>query len=211
MFESCDKNASALEGEYYATLHLLLIYLHQLKIACEANGCDLDLVQSLKEKLRFYLETVVMNNITIFHKIAVFLYPPTNKLLQCSDAEKQYIEDECVRLLKCYQNGIPTIPRDARTSSSPVSKHKKLFLDFVEPERHHDTNEVVIEELQLYKSTRVMNSADFNVFHWWEQQKNNFPLLYKLSCVVLATPASSASSNECFQLQEIYCLKKGLC
>lgn len=38
----------------------------------------------------------------------------------------------------------------------------------------------------------------FNVLNWWYNRRNEFPLLFKLCCHILAVPASSAPSERVF-------------
>ncbi|XP_037826609.1 uncharacterized protein LOC119614570 [Lucilia sericata] len=185
-----------------SALHLVMVYLHELKKSCDTNDNefkDFDFIEKLKQKLRYYLDQSVKDQLTDLHKIALFLYPPTNKLLQFSTEEKKYIENECIRLMKTFKSDqLPTIKQEPETTYSPARKRKKFFSDFVEPETSRDPHELIIQELQFYKYMRVANSPEFDVFVWWEQQKANLPLLYKLSSSILATPASSCSVQRIF-------------
>ncbi|KAI8128875.1 Transposable element Hobo transposase [Lucilia cuprina] len=197
-----DEAIECLEEENSATLHLVLVYLHELKKSCDTNDNefkDFDFIEKLKQNLRYHLEQLVKDQLSDLHKIALFLYPPTNKLLQFSTEEKKYIDNECIRLMKSFVIDQPsTIKQEPETIYSPAHKRKKFFTDFVEPETSRDPNELIMQELQFYKYMRVTNSADFDVFGWWQQQKASLPLLYKLSCSILATPASSSSVQRIF-------------
>lgn len=188
----------SLEDDSYATLHLVIVYLHELKKSCETDDefQDFEFIEQLKESLRNNLEKIETEYLTIIHKVALFLYPPTNKLLQFNDLEKQLIEDECIRLMDNFKDEVnPVVKLEPKSpTSAAASKRRKLFSDFIEPETKC-VNEHFSHEIQLYKTTRVVNSPDFDVFKWWKLQKDTFPFLYKLSCSVLATPATSAAAK----------------
>lgn len=204
-FEEASKE---LEGDKYATMHLVLVYLHQLKSACNSESDDLDLVLNMKRKLQIYLNTIVYGNVSIFHKLALFLFPPTNQLVQFSDNEKQLVEEECRRILESLQNQSPATQENIN-SQPPVCKQMKLFTAFIQQDFQNNSHGAVTRELEGYKNTRVAYEVDFNVFSWWELHKNSFPLLHRLSCIVFVTPASSASSERVFSVaRNLICARR---
>lgn len=201
----------SLEEPNNATLHLVLVYLHDLKKTCEAKDTECkqySFIKNLKKLLAQKLEKIVTENITVFHKLALFLYPPANKLLQFDDIEKKNIEEECLRLMKCFKTDPRTNIKEETdvVCNAAQSKRKKLFSDFVYSGTEKDSSELVKEELQIYKLTRVTDTEHFNVFDWWEQQQQHFPRLYKLSHTVLATPATSTAAQRIFaSISDLLC------
>lgn len=190
-----------LEQNNSPTLHLVIVYLHELKKSCNKDENDCDLVKTLKGELLLHLEKISKENITILHKLAIFLYPPTNKLLTFNAKEKQLIEKECIRLMQNIQTetgGYVKQEPELDIPLQPVSKRRKLFVDFVETQSINDPHELIIQELNSYKNIKVENTEDFDIFKWWELQRNNFPLLSKLSHSLFTTPASRASIHHIF-------------
>lgn len=84
-----------MEGDTYPTIHLVYVYIHNSKKIISIESDDLEFVKNFKEKLTSYLDNLVLTNLTIFHKIAHFLFPPLNQLIQFSEEEKLIIKDEC--------------------------------------------------------------------------------------------------------------------
>lgn len=66
-----------------------------------------------------------------------------------------------------------------------------------------DISALVSDEIDLYIAAKISNpntscNYDFNVLHWWNKNKENFPMLAQLSKFILAIPASSAPSERLF-------------
>lgn len=55
---------------------------------CTVYDNDLELIKKLKEKLKLYINSIVEENISIYHKIALYLFPPANNLTQFDEIEK---------------------------------------------------------------------------------------------------------------------------
>lgn len=198
LVEPFDETLKILQDESHVTLHLVIVSIHDLKKKCAPNSQDLEIVKDLKEKLSTNLDIILTNNLTIFHKIALFLFPPANKLIQFNRNEKQLIKNQCKRIMKTYntevaaaiepeiQNAMPTI--------STNSKYK-MFSDFVLPPEKIRYVDKIADEIERYERINESLSDDFNILQWWDHHKNEFPLLYKTSCKILATPASISSSK----------------
>lgn len=98
-FEEASKT---LEGEKYATIHLVFAYINGLKNTCLPENDDIDIIKKFKEILNDHISSVVIQNMTITHKIALFLFPPANKLVHFSEDERVLVKSECAKHLKSY-------------------------------------------------------------------------------------------------------------
>lgn len=193
LLEPFQESFKKLEEENYATLHLVIVHIHSLKKTCAESSEDLLIIKNVKAKLSGYLDTVVMANLTIHHKIALFLFPPANKLFHFNKNEKQCIKSECKRIMESYIVDESVI-EEQRCSNSDI----QMFFDFVLQDDNINAGDKIDSEIHMYESVKVMLHDDFNILQWWEQHKNEFPLLYKTSCKILAAPATSASSERTF-------------
>ena len=194
LLKSFEEASKQLESDKHPTLHLSIIYVHKLKKKCTVNLADSTIIKTLKESLTNYLESVVMDNLSIYHKIALFLFPPANQLLQFSEEEKTQIKDKCMNLMLGY---ISDGDND-RNIAQIESESNGLFSDFVKCQSICNPTQRVEREFNRYRSLDVAFTTSFNILQWWELHKDEFPLLYKVSCKILATPASSASSERIF-------------
>lgn len=197
---SFEEASKKLEGENYSTMHWVYIYIHRLKKVCVNNEDDLDVIKTLKEKLSHYLNEVVLKNITMFHKIALFLFPPTNKLKQFSESDTNIIKAECKTLMRSSAENISGEDDDIPSTSKISSFNSELLTDFVQESAALNFDDKIEHEIRLYENTNVEFHDDFNILQWWNSHKAEFPLLYKVSCKLLATPASSAASERIFSM-----------
>lgn len=190
-FEDASKK---LEADKYPTLHLVIPYVHRLKKVCTINQDDTDILKETKLHLIELLQNLVYQNLTVFHKVALFLFPPTNKLIQFEAAEKEEIMHECQKITVELSN--TSFQRNQNNVDECGSD--ELFADFIEVHRPDTLDNRVINEINTYKSINIGISEDFDVIQWWHVHESQFPHLYKTSCKILATPASSASSERAF-------------
>lgn len=195
-FEQASKT---LEGEKYATLHLVYAYINGLRDTCISEDDDIELVKKFKEALFENIQTTVFLNISMTHKIAHFLFPPANKLLQFSKDEMDNIKSKCAEELKIlWQNeGEEIMESPTSTKTSVISSY---FKNFVSPTSNLTWDDKIAREIQTYQNLDVPFEENFNVISWWYLHRTQLPLLYKLSCKLLATPASSASSERVFSI-----------
>lgn len=85
-FSDISKN---FESSPFPTIHFTIPYINKLKKACQPQLSDSDLVSNIKSTLLQQITQTILPYVTKFHKIALFLFPPTNKLLQFSEVEKK--------------------------------------------------------------------------------------------------------------------------
>lgn len=76
------------------------------------------------------------------------------------------------------------------------NENRDLYSDFL-PNSNRSTDQVNYE-MTSYENMNVQFYDNFDILEWWNINKNQYPLLYKVSCNILATPASSASSERTF-------------
>lgn len=194
-FEATSKE---LEADKYPTLHLTIVHIYYLKRICEICSDDVECIQNLKQRLGLLLNEVVMTNITIFHKIALFLFPPTNKLSQFTDAEKCEIKKHCQKMMESFISVSNSDQNESFHAESLTNEKELLFSGFLQPMNSSNHTDRVQNELMLYENVNEVMHNNFDVLQWWEFNKLKYPLLYKLSCKILATPASSAASERIF-------------
>lgn len=84
-----------LEGSNYPTIHLTIPYLRKLQKCCTADTNNNACIAHLKSDLSDQLLIIIHPYISNYHKIVFFLFPPTNKLVQCSATEKLEIIEAC--------------------------------------------------------------------------------------------------------------------
>lgn len=186
------------EEEKYATLPLVYVYINGLIENCIAESDDMDVIKRFKYIIREHLETTVMSNLTILHKIALFLFPPANKLIQFNEVEKATLKSECAALLQTYLEN-----NDEGTSSQPSSSSNKImipsyFKNFVISASNINSKDKISAEIEAYQNMNIPFEENFDAINWWHLHQLQFSLLYKLSCKILATPAFSASSERVF-------------
>lgn len=188
-----------LEGSSYPTIHLVHPHIRNLKTICNTTNSDEpSFISEFKKKLHDTLISLVDSKITVYHKIAIFLFPPANQLTQFSLEEQTEVISKCKMLLLPYLNDITILNP---TNEIPSSKIYTLFENYVQPIEGANFNQSIIEnELSKYKNTNVPLVNDFNILKWWHDRKNEFPMLYKLSCRIFAIPASSAPSERIFSI-----------
>lgn len=159
---------------------------------------NLLLSQNLKKDIHDTLISLVESKITIYHKLAIFLFPPANQLTQFSLEEQTEVLNKTKSLLNPYLNYVNIANPPTQTNSSRIYS---LFEKYVLPiEEANSSQSVIDNEIIKYKNTNVLLQNDFNILKWWNDRKNEFPLLYKLSCRVFAIPASSAPSERIFSI-----------
>ncbi|EDW01392.1 GH20480 [Drosophila grimshawi] len=187
-FEKCCRT---LEDENLPTLHLVIPHLHRLRKQC-SQPSQTTVESNMKLKLMDLLESLVQNHIVEFHKMAMFLFPPTNQLLQCTRTERNQTIEKCRMLMKRF------CPQESSQNCDTLATVKQeveddLFSDFVTA---HTPEDMILKEIRRYSDLQVPLCDGYNVLNWWYFHKDNFPLLYPLSCRILGTPASSAASEK---------------
>lgn len=199
-FEQASK---ILESDQYATLHLVYAYVNGLKDNCIPKYDDMDIIKKFKETLCQHLQSTVFVNLTTTHKIAHFLFPPLNKLLQFQEVEKEYIKLECTEQLKKYLENEGEV-NDEKPNVFNNTIVSSYFKNFVMPATVLNSKDKITAELITYQNLNVPFEENFDITKWWDLHQKQFPLLYKLSCKILSTPASSTSSEKVFSSARLF-------
>lgn len=188
-----------LEGSLYPTIHLVYANIEHLKSSVSIEDDDPSLIKEFKINLQETITSLIDPNITMYHKLGLFLFPPANKLTQFSLDESEEIINYCKSLLTPYADNI-TLPVNSTATNS--SRMFSLFGKHISPSETTANSSVsaIDSEILKYKNTNVTLYDDFNILQWWNENKNEFPLLFKLSCRILAIPASSAPSERVFSI-----------
>lgn len=83
-----------LEREYFPTMLLSFIHINNVIKKIYINNEDSIIVKDLKVKIKDFVDTIVLENITIYHKFALFLFLPTNRS-SYFNVHKKNIISEC--------------------------------------------------------------------------------------------------------------------
>jgi len=191
-----EKASKALEAEKNATIHIVLMHIFLLRKKSQIILSDCDLIKFFKERLLLHIEQVIMANLSIVHKLGLFLFPPANELKQFSNTEKNLVYGECIREMNIFANSNEVLNVDG--DGFYELTHSELYEGFFNQPSSCSASDVASQELEKYKNVKVNFSEDFNILQWWESHKEEFPILFKVSCKILSTPASSASSERTF-------------
>lgn len=156
-----------------------------------ADFNDIDIIQALKSELHTQILSTIEPNLSKYHKIALFLFSPTNKLVQFSSTEKEAVIHDCKIIMEDFI-------KDNVCNTTEISVANDEFADYIEKQQIDPNNNQVKQELQGYTSINVPYSTNFDALAWWDMHQNFFPLLHKTSCKIFCIPASSAASERTF-------------
>lgn len=196
-FENVSK---ILENEDRPTIHLVYALMNGLKGSL-SNGDDYceETMQQFRGILKEQLQTTVVPNLSITHKIALFLFPPANKLILFSENEKCFIKTTIATYLKAYDEHNDKTPEFKKDLSATFAESNTILSsylkDVITKSTEYNCCDPISNEIHTYESFNVLYNNKFDILQWWSLHKKQFPLLYKLSCKILATPASCASSE----------------
>lgn len=191
LLEAFENVSKKLEASKRPTIHLILPNINKLKKTCQTECNDNDIIQSLKFALQNQISTTIVPNLTKYHKIALFLFPPTNKLIQFSPDEKESVINECKNIMQHFL-------KDSVCDTAETHAANDEFAEFVEFHQVDDNNNQVEEEIARYSNINVAYTNTFDVLAWWNMHQQLFPLLHKTSCKIFCIPASSAASERTF-------------
>jgi Hermes transposase DNA-binding domain/hAT family C-terminal dimerisation region len=192
--------SSLLETSNAPTIHLVIPCVTRLRRLCEADNADFSIVGDMKSAISAQISSTIEPNITMIHKVGVFLFPPANQLTTFDREEKteiyKYVKTKMVRIKAL-------LPRETSQSAMEVDTDPVeetpgtsiLFKEFCTP-AYQDS---ISLELSKYKAEKHPPSdMSFDVLEYWRTRQGQYPLLYKLSRKIFATPASSTDSERIF-------------
>lgn len=192
LLETFENVSKKLEASKRPTIHLILPNLNKLIKTCQFDCNDTNIIRDLKFQLNSQLSSTVNPNLKKYHKIALFLFPPTNKLIQFSPTEKETVINDCKILMNhflqdsCILNNVET------------ELAEDEFAEYLDVPKVESIQTKVEAEIAGYSNINVAYTPDFNVLAWWNLNKQFFPLLHKVSCKIFCIPASSAASERVF-------------
>lgn len=191
---SIEQTSQALEEDNTPNLHITIPHLHKLKKLCVNDVDDHDSVKALKSAFKSHLDLITSKYITKYHKIALFLFPPTKKLLVFDDAERKETISDCKIMMQQFYVEIDSSRKKIKIDVEYCEDG--IFSDFIEQSTSDSKIDIINQEINEYLSRKITLSEVFNVLEWWKANKILFPLLYQVSCKILGTPASIASSQQ---------------
>ncbi|XP_017475401.1 PREDICTED: uncharacterized protein LOC108365768 [Rhagoletis zephyria] len=160
------------------------------------NNEDTDISKNLKEKLLDLIDTIVLPNMSIYHKIALFLFPPANKLVLFDENEKMCIKEECKNIMKSYLNDISNQQGQTESSTSVSAYNSQIFMDFLQPQQLTiNLEEKVNNEIRIYEGTNVTFHDDFDILQWWHLHQTQFPLFFSRARLLISEKRSLIGSN----------------
>uniref|UniRef100_A0A1I8Q317 BED-type domain-containing protein n=2 Tax=Stomoxys calcitrans TaxID=35570 RepID=A0A1I8Q317_STOCA len=215
LFKNVEIIMKRLQDNQSPSLCFVIPSVKRLKMMCESiPNHEATEIALFKANMLKNLDAIwCSNNINMWHKIAYFLYPPTNKE---QTHELPDIKKFCMEQMKAI---LPDQVEKAEELSSPLSiktppsdeEEDADEIDFFFPQlRTHNTNarlktqQQQQEELERYCLENVLLNANFNVLQWWESNANKYPLLSKLALQILTIPASTK------KLQRLKALRKNV-
>lgn len=152
-----------------ASLCFVLPSIHKVKTLCKPNITDMPSISVLKGNINRNVREIWENNLSIWHKVAFFLYPPALNL-QLEDLNE--IKDFCILEIEKLSNNtaaptsLPSNSDSPATSSlsnidSPI--HKNMF--FFENLLQQSTNiqQSPFNEVEKYCTENVIITEDFEV------------------------------------------------
>lgn len=184
----------------------------------------------MKEKIVKYTDLIWVRNLSIWHRVAFFLFPPAvNK--QPNDVSD--IKDFCISQIThfgdCFSgstspsttfvsNDSPTTSYLTVPETQVSSSHSQLILS--DPNTSVSTNnndnqfffsnwlntssnsfqESINDEVEKYSREAVIMTDDFDLLQWWRKNEKYYPRLCKFAQHVHSIPASSAASERAFSL-----------
>ncbi|KAH8348806.1 hypothetical protein KR084_011297 [Drosophila pseudotakahashii] len=194
-FEKC---CQTLESGTSPTLHLVIPHIHRLKKYCageSSHAMEMDLKRALIDNI----DWMVMPHVTKYHMMAHFLFPPTNRLLQFSQEERDDTIGSCQEFMKryCFSQHTGRVEQilikgeGELVTEQDIEPDDDLFSDFVATDSQEDK---IAKEIRGYQAIQMAYTEGFNVLEWWHSNRTHFPLLFKTSCQILSIPASKEPS-----------------
>ncbi|XP_053951127.1 uncharacterized protein LOC128858685 [Anastrepha ludens] len=202
-----------LDCDYIPSIHLAVIHVKLLERLYANTLNNSDIIKKFKENLLEVLGTFFLSNMTIHHKIALYLFPALRELIMLSPNDKELVRAECKRIMQRYVDEEPSVA--SLVYATLQAEHEQLilgflnmltvrdiqetnlvdpaaFADFVIPyEGMDNAEEKINNEIRAYEDTNVTDHDSFNPLNWWDVYKPQFPLLYRICCKIFAVPATA--------------------
>ena len=171
---------------------------------CAVSDTDIDVIQELKERLRNGLQDKI--RLTHLHYIASFLHPSFKDLGMLSTGDRRKTLEDVRAIL----NTLSLLARTDRESDADddegdavcqSDKRGKFDLasEYLQERISKQSRREKTDEISLYDKLPLTKlPEDHNVMQWWHSAEHAYPALRTHALMVLAVPASSASSERLF-------------
>lgn len=190
-----------------ASLCFVLPSIYKVKTLCQPNSTDISSISLLKTNIYRNVKEIWENNLSIWHKVAFFLYPPAVNLQLGLNEIKEFCISEIEKLpnntaaptsLLSNSDSPATSSSTLSNIDSPVQKNIFFFSNLLQ--RSTDDEQSAFNELEKYCNENVFITEDFEVMRWWQNTEKSYPLLSKFALQVHSIPASSAAAERAFSL-----------
>lgn len=202
------------------TLCFVIPSINKLKMICTTQENDEAPIAALKINILSHLEKW-HSNLSIWHKAAVFLYPPAISLQPndintvktfCIEKLLTENDNEMLSDLSPTCHLAPAMPPDFQDYQTPStsgpststlssqSRNVSFFFPSLLRNTIESSPETVRDEVERYSTENVRLTEDFDVMLWWKNNCTKYPRLSKLAMNLLSIPASSAASERVFSL-----------
>lgn len=193
---------SDLERDKEPTIQKVVLWYYKLlKFTAEITSEDSSNIRKLKAKLNSIL--LAKFKIMPIHKIATFLTPTFRQLKMLPNIERENTHIEIKNWIqdKFYSLQIINTSHDEVEVSLPSKKSKfsEWEDDRIETTLNDTLSSQAQKEIDNYLKNGKPNDQD-NILMWWRKNEKTFPGLALLAKSVLATPATSASSERAFSI-----------
>lgn len=177
-----------LECDRKPTLHKVLLWRSELLTLSSVKGIDSSDIKVLKCQITKFIYLKI--NITIEHKIALFLCP-AYKHLRCLTEEER---NEVLTIIKQFITACTHAGKLLHTTDIKALQETSRWTKYtVSPNEN-----AITHELDLYMATAMQANVDEDLLHWWYNHQYVFPNLAKLARQILNIPATSTCSERNF-------------
>lgn len=190
-----EKACTKMQGATYPTIHYVITYSNHLKSCCTTKETDSTFIREFKQYLLNGLNSKYTPNVSKYHKIGFFLFPPANKLKIFSLEEQIHIKTICWREIKnnTNENTIRTHEQLQPTFDSCFEGIVDVSSDTIET-----IDDKIWSEINDYASKSWPFVMDNDILNWWSRHRCDYFHLYHMAMNVFNIPATSASAERTF-------------
>lgn len=203
------------------TICFVIPCIRRIETNCTNQSNDEAPIKALKKNIMTHLDKW-KSNLSIWHKAALFLYPPAISLQQGELTEvkdfctEKLLKENCDEtLLDCSGINHPLVVQDNQNLQTPPSGYSisppisqtpqdspsvQISLFFPTLVRDATNRETARDEVERYANEIVRLTENFDPIMWWKNNDGKYPRLSKMAINLLSIPASSAASERVFSL-----------
>lgn len=191
-----------IEATHHPTLHKVIPNFMEISVHLENKPSDPACIIEIKEIVSAYWHGNIVNYLTIYHKLALFLHPIAKSLRTFTIDEKNIVVDRAMQMM---HNFMPTPVTATATAteqqkrSRPTTKRDSAMRFCVDDsDSDRDEFSVIEIEVQDYRQMKVRGTPVDDVLLWWREHRTRFPRLYGVARFIHSIPASSAAAERLF-------------